>query len=235
MDQWLTLRETCFELRMGGRAVLSLIRSGQLVGFRLPKRGRNRGGAWRILYPGLRFARYLEECKRHVEHVPLLTGREAAELLAVTPAAIRQLKRRRRLRGTKVGPVTLFTAAEIRRFLFQREKASRQGSRKMYSPILATWLRRLVAQDELIDVQVLDGLLHEAVGIREPGKSQYIVEIWGHFDAINELLRSARLGEDIAHAVKKARSPDWIPARHLKKLSDILNFGKANSAFNKPH
>jgi hypothetical protein len=177
----------------------------------------------------------LEECKRHVEHVPLLTGREAAELLAVTPAAIRQLKRRRRLRGTKVGPVTLFTAAEIRRFLFQREKASRQGSRKMYSPILATWLRRLVAQDELIDVQVLDGLLHEAVGIREPGKSQYIVEIWGHFDAINELLRSARLGEDIAHAVKKARSPDWIPARHLKKLSDILNFGKANSAFNKPH
>jgi hypothetical protein len=195
MDQWLTLQEICCELRMGGRAVLSLIRRGQLVGFRLPKRGRNKFGAWRILYPGPRFARYLEECKRHVEHVPLLSGREVAEILNVTPAAVRQLKKRRRLQGTRVGMATLYTAAEIRKFLFTRESRSRRGGTGMYSPILAAWARGLAEQDEAAGVHTLDSLLREAITIPEPAKSRYIVEVWDHFDAINSLIRAAKTGE----------------------------------------
>jgi hypothetical protein len=230
MDQWLTLRETCNELRMGGRAVRSLIRRGQLVGFRLPKQGQNRFGAWRILYPGPRFARYLEECKRHVEHVPLLSGREVAELLAVTPGAIRQLKRRQQLRGTRVGMTTFYTVAEVRRFLFKRERVSRQGARMAYSPILATWARGLAKQDEYVGVQVLDSLLREAVAIPEPAKSRYIVEVWAHFDAINALLRSARLGEDLAEAAKKARIAHSVPAPPLTELSDLVSFVKTNLA-----
>ena len=40
-----------------------------------------------------------------------------------------------------------------------------------------------------------------AVGLAEPQKSRYVVEVWRHFEAINSLLRSAELGEDIAQAI----------------------------------
>jgi hypothetical protein len=230
LNRWRTLFEVCEELRLGPRPVRRLIRRGQLVGYRLPRSGRNQWGQWRILDPGAKFARYVDEVNRHVEHVPLLSGREVAEVLGVTPNAVRQLKRRRRLRGTKVGMNTLYTAGEVRRFLFKRERISRQGARKVYSPILATWARGLVKQDEQVGVQVLDSLLRAAVPIPEPARSQYIVEVWDHFDAINSLLRSARTGEDIASAVKKAQPKDLVPKPEINTLADAIEFLKKRSA-----
>jgi hypothetical protein len=222
LSRWLTLFDVCAELRLGARAVLAMVRRGQLVGYRLPRSGRNKGGQWRILDPGAKFARYVEESRRHLEHIPLLSSREVAELLGVSTAAVRQLKRRRQLRGSRVGVATLYTAAEVRRFLFKRERGSRQGNRRMYSPILADWARRLARGDEPVDVQVLDSLLREAVPIPEPEKSQYIVEVWEHFDAINSLLRSARAGEDIRSAVKKARPKNPVPKPQIARLTDAI-------------
>ncbi len=228
MNRWLTLFDVCAELRLGSRAVRGMIRRGQLFGYRLPRRGRNKWGEWRILDPSTKFARYVEESRRHIEHVPLLSTCEVAELLAVTPSAVRQLKRRRRLRGTKVGMTTLYTVAEIRGFLFRRERRTRRGKRTMYSPILVAWARRLAQQDENVGVQVLDSLLRQSVAIPEPAK--YIVEVWAHFDAINSLLRSARLGEDLAHCVKKAGTAHSVPEPRLTELSAVANFLKTNLA-----
>jgi hypothetical protein len=120
----------------------------------------------------------------------------------------------------KVGIKTLYTAGEVRRLLFKRERVSRQGARKLYSPILAGWARGLAKQDEQVGVQVLDSLLRAAIPIPEPAKSQYIVEVWAHFDAINSLLRSARAGEDISFAGKK------VPEPQIFSFADAIDFVK---------
>jgi hypothetical protein len=184
-----------------------MLNHGVLVGYRVPGLRKHRDrllprGKWRILDPGHKFAKYLDESHRHVEHVPLLSGREVAEVVGVTPAAIRQLKKRKRLCGTTVNHQTLYAAGEIRRFLLRREKHGRQS----YSPILARWLRGLVAQDKHVTVRVFDEMLSQVVGIPHPEKSRYLVELWWHFDMINDLLRSARQGEKADSAIKGARS-----------------------------
>jgi hypothetical protein len=36
MNRWLSFEETCFELRLGPRAVLKMLKHGVLVGYRVP-------------------------------------------------------------------------------------------------------------------------------------------------------------------------------------------------------
>jgi hypothetical protein len=97
--RWLSLRQVCFELRLGECTVVSLLKRGSLVGIWLPKHGRSRWGEWRILDPGEQFSRYLQESRRHVEHVPLLSSRELPEVLGVKPGTIRQMKKHGQIRG----------------------------------------------------------------------------------------------------------------------------------------
>jgi excisionase family DNA binding protein len=215
MDRWLTLRDACMEFGLTAHGVRNLIKTERLFALRLSKGGK-KTGALRILYPGRHIARFVQESKRHVEHVPLLSGREVAEALSIKPATVRQLKKRGHLRGSKVGNTILFTAAEIRRFLFKRERANRSG-RKRYSPILAQWLGRIVDGDVAVDVHVLDTLLRLAVLIPEPMKSRYTTQLWDHFDAINELIQSARAGKDIP-----ARFPSSMPKIQLNSTADVI-------------
>ena len=65
---------------------------------------------------------------------------------------------------------------------------------------------------------MLDELLKQAVGVAEPQKSKYVVEVWRHFEAINSLLRSAKLGEDVALAVNKTMPNNLDPKRHLPNI-----------------
>jgi hypothetical protein len=230
MNKWLTFDETCVELRLAGKAVRNMLRSGLLVGYQVPLRHRDpkskgKFGAWRILNPGAKFARYWKESERHLEHIPLLSSREMAEILNVKPATIRQLKKRGRLQGTETSNGTLYTVEELRRILLRRE--SKAKGPKLYSPILGRWAQGLVAQDAAVQAEVLDELLKQAVGLAEPVKSRYIVEVWLHFDAVNSLFRSARLGEDIGLAVSKRRPMQLDPKSYLPRahvLSKYLNY-----------
>lgn len=223
-NRYLSMTEACFELRLGSRGVLKLLNTGQLVGFKLPRRGKSRTREWRILDPGVRFKRYLDESRRHLEHVPLLSGREVAEVLGVTPGAVRQLKRRKQLCGTVVNHETLYTASEIRRLLLQRERQGRQS----YSPVLVRWLQGLIAQDEHATVRFFDEMLSQVVTVPYPEKSVYLTELWWHFDTINDVLRSARLGEKAASAIKAARlrqrihSPEVLEVRSPTDPADFL-------------
>jgi hypothetical protein len=231
MNNWLTLDETCMELGLGRRAVQNMLRSGRLVGYQVPAsrrdpRSRGKWGAWRILDPGAKFARYLRESEQHLEHLPLLSGREVAEVLGVKPGTIRQSKKRGRLQGEVTPSGTLYTVQELRRFLLRRE--NKAGGQKLSSPILGRWAQALVAQDSSIQAQVLDELLKQAVGLAEPLKSRYLVEVWRHFDAVNSLLRSARLGEDLRLAVSKTKPMQLDPNTYLPRahvLSKYLNYG----------
>jgi hypothetical protein len=224
MNRWLRFEETCFELRLGPRAVQKMLKSGVLVGYRVPRWRKHRDrllprGKWRILDPGHKFAQYLEESHRHIEHVPLLSGREVAEVVGVTPAAIRQLKKRKQLCGTTVNHQMLYTAGEIRRFLLRREGHGRQS----YSPILVRWLRGLVARDEHVTVQVLDEMLSQVAAIPEPEKSRYLIELWWHFDMANDLLRSARQGEKADFAIEGARSRQRLYSPEVLKASSLTD------------
>ncbi len=205
-----------------------MLRSGQLVGYQVPlsrrdPRSRGKWGAWRILDPGARFARYLKESEQHLEHIPLLSTAE--EVLGVRPGTIRQLKKRGQLQGQATPNETLYTAQELRRFLLSRE--SRAEGQKLYSPTLGRWARALIAQDVSIQAEVLDKLLKEAVGLEEPLKSKYVVKMWEYFDAVNSLLRSAKLGEDVALAVSKTKPMQLDPRSYLPRahvLSKYLDY-----------
>jgi len=231
MNRWLTVDETGLELGLGRRAILNMLRSGRLVGYQVPLRrgdpkSKGKMGAWRILDPGAKFARHLEESKRHLEHIPLLNGREVAELLGLKSGTIRQLKKRGQLHGEATPSGTLYTVEELRRFLLRRE--SKTEGRKLYRPILGRWARGIIAEDVWAQAEVLDELLKQAVGLEEPLKSKYVVKIWEHFDAVNSLLRSARLGEDVALAVSKSRPMQLDPKPYLSRahvLSKYFNYG----------
>ena len=213
-----------------------MLKQGVLVGYKVPAWRKHRGrlvpwGKWRILDPGHKFAKYLDESRRHIQHVPLLSNREVAEIVGLTPSAIRQLKKRKGLSGITVNHQTLYTAGEIRRFLLRREKRGRES----YSPILVRWLQGLAAQDEHVTVRVFDEMLSQVVAIPEPEKSIYLTQLWWHFDMINDLLRSATLGENAASAIKGAQSRQRLHSPEVLKASGptdpanfLLRFGLGN-------
>lgn len=231
MNRWLTFDEACIELRLGAKAVQRMLRDGRLVAYQVPPsrrdpKSRGKFGAWRILDPGAKFTRHLKDSERHLEHVPLLNGREAAEVLGVKPGTIRQLKKRGQLQGRATPDGTLYTVQELRRLLLRRESKAEGG--KLYSPTLGRWAQALVSQDVSIQAEVLDELLKQAVGLTEPLKSQYLVELWQHFDAVNSLLRSAKLGEDIALAARKSAPMQFDLKPDLPRvpvLSKFFNYG----------
>lgn len=231
MNRWLTFDQTCMELGLGRRAILSMLRNGRLVAYQVPPsrrepKSRGKFGAWRILNPGAKFARHLKESERHLEHVPLLNGREVAEVLGVKSGTIRQLKKRGQLQGQATPNGTLYTVEELRRHLLRRE--SKAEGRKLYSPTLGRWAQALVSQDATVQAEVLDELLKQAVGLAEPLKSKYVVELWQHFDAVDSLLRSARLGEDLTLAISKTmpRQLERIPnLSRVPLLSKYFNDG----------
>ena len=231
MDRWLTLDETCLELRLGRRAVLNMLRSGRLAGYQVSLSYRDakrtgKMGAWRILDPGAKFALHLKEFERHLEHVPLLNGREAAEVLGVKPGTIRQLKKRGQLQGTATSNGTLYTVEELRRILLRRESKSESG--RLYSPILGRWAKGLVAGDACVQAQALNELLEQSIGLAQPLKSKYLVQVWQHFDAVNSLLRSAELGEDVGLAVNKTAPIQFdrkLDLRHFGVLGKYLDYG----------
>jgi hypothetical protein len=69
----------------------------------------------------------------------------------------------------------------------------------------------------------LDELLSQVVAIPEPEKSRYLIELWWHFDMINDLLRSARLGETADSAVKGARSRQRLHSPEVLKIRTTLD------------
>jgi hypothetical protein len=86
----------------------------------------------------------------------------------------------------------------------------------MYSPILVGWLRRILKEDEHIEARVLTELLEQVMPIPASDKSGYITELWHHFDAINDLLLSARRGENFFQAVRKLKRHE----QYLRPMAD---------------
>lgn len=187
MNRWLSLQDVCIELRLSQRCVRKLLRDGQLVGYQLARRGRGRG-KWRILDPGEKFSRYLHESQFHVEHIPLASNEEVAEILGVKSSTVRQWKKRGKIRGQNMGNRTVYSAIEIRRMLFWRSLHSRGE----YSPILVEWLRGIVERNLWSGGDILDSLLRQALPVPEPQKTRCIVELWDLFDRINRILKYAR-------------------------------------------
>ena len=193
-ERWLSLIEACFELRLSEREIKRMLGQGILVGIRVPLRELDRKAhrkwqGWRILDPGLKFRRYLEESQRRIEHIPLVSGRECGEVLGITPEAVRQMKRRKQIEGKKCGNATLYSVNELRRYLIKKENRQPRGRCSAYSSVLITWLRGILERDQKVGGEVLDRLLRQAVALPEPLKSEYVVRLWDLFDTINRILR----------------------------------------------
>ncbi|GAC1680205.1 MAG: hypothetical protein NVS9B5_12550 [Terriglobales bacterium] len=95
----------------------------------------------------------------------------------------------------------LYTAAEIRRLLFERDRSSRDGKRNSYSRILVKWLENIVSNNEWVGAEALNQLLRQAIALPEPQKSRFVVRLWDQFDRLNEMLREIKREADLSAAI----------------------------------
>jgi len=131
--EWWTLQEACFELQASKKVVFFWVETGQLYAFK------TRLGHYRVLNPGPRIRRMMQE--KGLEFCPLLSICEVAEVMGVSRHTVREHVRARRLRAVHRGQRfgLLFRPADVREYLWKREKLLRNGSRKVYIRRMVEW------------------------------------------------------------------------------------------------
>jgi len=183
MDRYLTLEETCAELRLGRQAVTTLIKQKKLAAIQSE-------GGWRILDPSPKLRASLLE--NHLDVTPFITLHEAAEILGISHLTIKWyvdtgVAKAELIEG---GPhMRVMTIKEIRRLAARREKRKGPG-RLLYSTHIYSWLRAHLNDPDHTGPKaaVLAGLIEEAVRVPEPRRSEIITMLWGLFDEVNKLL-----------------------------------------------
>lgn len=191
MRQWQTVDEVALELRLRRDVVLRLLRQNILLGVRLAQ-GKN--VQWRVYPPSARMKQLLLEREEHYLHVPLFSTAEVARVLKVKACTIRKLVEIGKLRPTLAGKgkPSFYAAAEVRRFLWQRERKHRRG-KKFFSPWLVDFLRSALAEDEEPSVQQLERLVaHVMAYLPEEERLPLMATFWKHLGGINEILRRVR-------------------------------------------
>jgi hypothetical protein len=182
MDRYLTLEECAEELRVTKPVIKKLLKLNRLVGIEITH------GVYRILAPSPRLRESLID--KPLERTPFLTMREAAEILGMTPSNLKWYVETGKAEAVHIegGPhFKVFTVNEIRRLAATREKRSGPG-RLLYSISIYKWLRMHIKDDLEPKTAVIAELLEQTVKLPEPRRSEVIVQLWGLFDRVNELL-----------------------------------------------
>ena len=192
--QWLTISEACLELRLSRITVLRLLRQGVLLGVRTDSRNPKKNSQWRIYPPSEKMKRILAEQDEHHLHVPLFTAQEVGKVLGIQACTVRKFVQLGRLHQVSQGPglPSLFTAAEVRRFIWYRERLHRQG-RKIYSPWLVKFLTAVLQAETAPAVQQLEWLVAQVMTYL-PGEEReaLLPNFWKALEQINEVLRRVR-------------------------------------------
>jgi hypothetical protein len=158
------MQETCIQLRISPSKVLSLLKSGYLVGMKIPGAG-GKFGQWRICDPGPKLERWLRECEERLIHLPLLSIREVAAVTGYDYDLIASLVRRGKLKSAaREGKrrIRLFTVAEVRRLLSKRGRMVRPTSRVVQLETLIEWSTELLAKQNA----------ENAANVQEPAKDR---------------------------------------------------------------
>jgi len=194
MPQWLTIQEACLELRLGRITVLRMLREKTLLGVRVSTGNPKTTAQWRIFPPSEKMRRLILEREEHLLHVPLLSSHEVAAVLKVKPCTVRFYVKTGHLKPavSRPGQLSLFTAAEVRRFLWYRERYHRKG-RKVYSAWLRDFLTAVLEKESAPSVQQLESLVAQVMSYLPREEREPLLPVfWKALEQINEVLRRVR-------------------------------------------
>jgi hypothetical protein len=151
-QQLLTLREFCTIYRTDKRTVKRRVRAGQLEGVWKPTQVGNKMPRLFIVDPGWQRAILAHNIKQGkdfaVDDVYILRGYHVAQILGVTPRAVRYMAQDGRLGWAKAGMRgnhhRRYSIADVRRLIAMREKGSyqkRRPTRKEMDAAVLKWAR----------------------------------------------------------------------------------------------
>jgi len=181
-----------------------MMESGVLQGFKV---GRNAGkGEWRIVDIGQRFEEYLESLENHLAHVPLLSTAEVAEVTGYSILYIQQLVKLKKIKPTRGfikwhtggSQQKMFTVAEVRKYLWAREKRQRQGRRIVKIERIVRWASTLMDEERkntIAGTQVIDEIgeeLEAILSLPNPERTHSLQELWWKLDGVSLMIQAAR-------------------------------------------
>ena len=185
------MAETELNLRLSWNEVVRLLKEGKLLGMKV---GRGRG-RWRIADPGPKFAQMLKEREEHIVHVPLLTTAEAAEIIGITVGSLQMAVKERRLAPAESvnGKPKMFTVAEVRRYLWKKEKRNRARRKTIRIERVIQWAKILLdeqrkgSSEELVVRDELNTLIQDILQLQEPQRTSSLVDLWNKFETVGYL------------------------------------------------
>lgn len=202
--QWLTMDEAQIRFKRSYDGILSMIEDGSLQAMKI---GRTAGcGSWRILDPTPEFLEKRKAAEEeHIFHIPLLTIHEAAEVLGTTPLNVRQMVFRGQLKYDTPGKFgkearqCYFTVAEIRRFLWKKEKRQRQGRRVVKINRVIQWAKVLMDQERAKTTEgyrakdEIYELLEEIMALPAEQRLASLRHTWRQFDLVQAMVTAANV------------------------------------------
>lgn len=205
MATWLTLEQTCAELRLPHKIVRRLLRKGQLVGF--VDGARRNVKNWRILEPSEDYIRALHAQEsilsgRHaidLMQFPIIGSVEFAELVDIPQSTLRNLVKNGTLKPWKMGRYSCYTAQQVRDFLLSRERLEPRDRRVRCAALVHWCLKKLSDNpvETLTEAEVhrddqMEGSLRRIMRQREPERSKHLNEFWRRFELAQGVAKSIR-------------------------------------------
>lgn len=184
------MSELCVKLRISDEAARAMLKAGTLVGIRTARKGKL-GGDWRIVDPGHRFEAYLRSLEEHLLHIPLLSAHETAQIIGTSYDYLHHIV----LNG-KIKPMAtegkrrlhLYSVAEIRRYLWERQKIARPKKKTVLLARLVEWGRQILEQQNQENASggyvkdEMDELATQILKLPEPARSQSLRELFLKMD-----------------------------------------------------
>ncbi len=136
-DCWITLRELCTDLGISDKTARRMIARGEMKGVKV-------GRQWRVLLP--------EKLNLHVpfrgiEGFWFLRGTEVAELLQISPRAVRQMAKSGRIEFEWIGKKRAYSVAAVRKALVARLSGGKRPSASHARQIVMEWAKRSLKGD----------------------------------------------------------------------------------------
>jgi excisionase family DNA binding protein len=209
-QHWLTFTQICQRLNLTEKQVLKLIKSGKLVGIHHSGPAGAYKDGWIYLDPTPKYARALEvqalilsrNYSIDVTTVPLLSTAEVAAITQTGQDNIRQMIYKRKLRPTRVGNLSLFTAQQVRDLLWKREKSERRDRRARTGQMVKWFLSQheseqsqKMSKSEVAKDNEMERLLRKIVKLQEPERTK----------SLKEFLSRSGLAKEVADILKTTK------------------------------
>lgn len=233
-NRWLTLDEAQTLLRCDFRHLKQMIKKGALVAIEVnaPHQFQGRRGygnrklnlqgkdGWRVLFPGDRFVKYMIDQTKRLETTPMLSAREAAALLDITPLNLRQRTFQKEIVVTIIDKRAYYSVTAIRDYMVRRSDKYAGSVRlkglgkKQLLAWMIEWGKDIIKEKRPDLGEVLDQIL----SLPEPQRSLRIESLVTAAENFRALLRMPLEVPGLLPVADSSETPE-VPAPETKSES----------------